>query len=62
MERVEIIASEGCKLTQNTEIPADQRIYVSRVYTNVPNDWKDAPIEEYEQWLKIKQEQYEEVI
>lgn len=62
MKRVEIIASEGCKLTQNIEIPAEQRIYVSRVYTNAPNDWKEAPVEEYEQWLKLQQEQYEQVI
>lgn len=62
MERVEIIASDGCKLTQTAEITAEQRIYVSRVYTNAPNDWKEAPVEEYEEWLKLQQEQYEEVI
>lgn len=56
MERVEIIAKEGFKLTQVAEAPIEERMYVSRVYTTTPNDWKEVPLSEYEEWeATIKQ-------
>lgn len=50
MARVEIVAREGYKLTQVEEVPFGQRLYVSKVYTPTPNDWKEVPISEYHEW------------
>lgn len=50
MERTERIAKEGYKLTQVAELPIEERVYASRVYTEAPHDWKEVPLSEYDEW------------
>lgn len=63
MKRKELIAKEGYKLTQVAETPIEERMYVSRVYTLTPDEWKEAPISEFEEWeAAIKQLQIQSQI
>ena len=52
MERTEITAKKGYKLTQVAEVEITERVYVSRVYTLTPEDWRQAPDKEAAEWRK----------
>ena len=52
MERVNIKADNGYKLTQVAEVALEQRLYLNAVWTEQPNAWKQVPIAEYDAWQK----------
>lgn len=57
----EQVADDGAYITQNAEVPDDDRLYLKR-RMKLPNEaadlWRDAPAEEYEAWNARMQEKY----
>ena len=59
----EQVADDGTYITQNAEVPDDDRLYLKR-RMKLPNEaadlWRDAPAEEYEAWNNRMREKYPE--
>ena len=53
--RIELIAKKGYTLTQVADVKIETRTYASRVYTSSPDEWKEVPISEFEEWKKEKE-------